>query len=85
MRWSRRKPLTIKSYKRVEEMIVTLQLPPGSAISELTLRKRLGMSLTPGEALQRLAREVLVIILPRLGIMVSDLNARQRLRAAGCQ
>lgn len=47
LRWSRRKPLTIKSYKRVEEMIVTLQLPPGSAISEFTLRKRLGMSLTP--------------------------------------
>ncbi len=72
--------LTDKAYERLEEMIVTLQLPPGSAISELTLSKRLGMSRTPvGEALQRLAREGLVMILPRRGIVVSDLNAKQQL------
>lgn len=72
--------LTDKAYQRVEEMIVTLQLPPGSAISEFTLSKRLGMSRTPvGEALQRLAREGLVMILPRRGIIVSDLNAKQQL------
>ena len=72
--------LTDKAYQHVEEMIVTLQLPPGSAISELTLSKRLGMSRTPvGEALQRLAREGLVMILPRRGIIVSDLNAKQQL------
>lgn len=46
--------LTDKGYERVEEMIVTLQLPPGSAFSESTLSKRPGMSRTPvGEALQR--------------------------------
>jgi DNA-binding GntR family transcriptional regulator len=72
--------LTDKAYELVEEMIVTLKLPPGSAISELVLSKRLGMSRTPvGEALQRLAREGLVMILPRRGIIVSDLNAKQQL------
>lgn len=72
--------LTDKAYELVEEMIVTLKLPPGSAISELVLSKRLGMSRTPvGEALQRLAREGLVMVLPRRGIIVSDLNTKQQL------
>lgn len=72
--------LTDKAYEYVEELIVTLKLPPGSSISELALSKRLGMSRTPvGEAMQRLAREGLVMILPRRGIIVSDLNAKQQL------
>src|SRR5450759_3929082 len=62
-------------------MIVTLQLPPGSAVSETALSKRLGIGRTPiREALQRLARERLVTILPRRGIIVSEINVKSQLR-----
>ncbi len=72
--------LTDRAYENIEEMIVTLRLSPGTSISEMALSQRLGMSRTPvGEALQRLAREGLVMILPRRGIIVSDLNAKQQL------
>jgi DNA-binding GntR family transcriptional regulator len=60
---------------------VTLQLPPGSAVSESALSQRLGIGRTPiREALQRLARERLVSILPRRGVIVSDINVRSQLR-----
>ncbi len=62
-------------------MIVTLQLPPGSAVSETALSQRLGIGRTPiREALQRLARERLVTILPRRGIIVSEINVKSQLR-----
>ena len=62
-------------------MIVTLQLPPGSAVSEGMLSRQLGIGRTPiREALQRLARESLVVILPRRGVMVSEINVRTQLR-----
>jgi len=62
-------------------MIVTLQLPPGSAVSEAALSQRLGIGRTPiREALQRLARERLVTILPRRGIIVSEINVKSQLR-----
>jgi DNA-binding GntR family transcriptional regulator len=60
---------------------VTLQLPPGSAVSEGMLSRRLRIGRTPiREALQRLARERLVVILPRRGIVVSEINVRSQLR-----
>lgn len=72
--------LSEQAYELIGDMIVTLQVPPGSAISEIALGRQLGMSRTPvGEALQRLAREGLVVVLPRRGIIVSDLNAKQQL------
>jgi len=62
-------------------LIVTLQLPPGSAVSEGMLSRQLGIGRTPiREALQRLARESLVVILPRRGVMVSEINVRTQLR-----
>lgn len=73
--------LTERAYQQLEEMIVTLQLPPGSAVSETTLSQRLGIGRTPiREALQRLARERLVTILPRRGIIVSEINVKSQLR-----
>ncbi|HEY6821632.1 MAG TPA: GntR family transcriptional regulator [Burkholderiales bacterium] len=73
--------LTDRAYRGIEELIVTLQLAPGSAVSEGMLSSRLGIGRTPiREALQRLARESLVVILPRRGIMVSEINARTQLR-----
>jgi DNA-binding GntR family transcriptional regulator len=58
-----------------------LQLPPGSAVSEAMLSQRLGIGRTPiREALQRLARERLVSILPRRAVIVSDINVKSQLR-----
>jgi DNA-binding GntR family transcriptional regulator len=62
-------------------MIVTLQLSPGAVVSEADLSERLGIGRTPiREALQRLARERLVNILPRRGVMVSEINVKSQLR-----
>lgn len=73
--------MTERAYKQIEEMIVTLELEPGSALSESTLVQRVGIGRTPiREALQRLAREGLVVILPRRGILVSDINVDKHLK-----
>jgi DNA-binding GntR family transcriptional regulator len=73
--------LTEKAYRQVEELIVTLQIAPGTVVSEQSLSERLGIGRTPiREALQRLARERLVVVLPRRGIMVSEINVRTQLR-----
>jgi DNA-binding GntR family transcriptional regulator len=60
---------------------VTLKLAPGAAVSEAELSERIGIGRTPiREALQRLARERLVNILPRRGIVVSEINVKSQLR-----
>lgn len=73
--------LTDQAYEMLEEMIVTLKLEPGAAVSEARLSEALGIGRTPiREALQRLARERLVTILPRRGIIVSEINVKSQLR-----
>jgi DNA-binding GntR family transcriptional regulator len=73
--------LTDRAYSTLEELIVTLQLPPGTVLSEHTLVDRLKIGRTPiREALQRLARDGLVLILPRRGILVSEINLHRQLR-----
>jgi len=73
--------LTDRAYTEIEELIVTLQLAPGSVLSEQMLSERLRIGRTPiREALQRLARERLVVILPRRGVMVSAIDVRSQLR-----
>src|SRR3982750_4034712 len=72
---------TDQAYDALEELIVTLQLPPGSAVTEAHLVDRLGIGRTPvREALQRLARENLVMILPQRGYLVSQIDVRMQLR-----
>ena len=73
--------LTDRAYRELEEMIVTLRLSPGTVLSEQALALRLKIGRTPiREALQRLARDGLVVIMPRRGIMVSEINLRLQLR-----
>lgn len=75
-----RESLTDKAYGQLEELIVTLQLEPGAVLSEPELGERLGIGRTPvREALQRLAREGLVKILPRKGILVTEINPARQL------
>jgi len=73
--------LTDRAYHAIEEQIVTLQLAPGAVISEALLSERLKIGRTPiREAIQRLARERLMVIMPRRGIMVSEVNIQTQLR-----
>jgi DNA-binding GntR family transcriptional regulator len=72
--------LTERAYRTIEEQIVTLRLKPGDILSEQMLSAACRIGRTPiREALQRLAREGLVTILPRKGILVSDINPRHQL------
>jgi DNA-binding GntR family transcriptional regulator len=74
-------PLTERAYRALEESIVTLALPPGEVVSEAQLSSRLRIGRTPiREALQRLARERLVRILPRRGIVVASVDVGEQLR-----
>ena len=73
--------MTDKAYALLEELIVTLQLAPGAVLSEVVLAKRLSTGRTPvREALQRLSRDGLVNILPRRGVLVSDMDLGAQLR-----
>ena len=73
--------LTDRAYRILEEMLVTLKLDPGSVLSEIALAERLGIGRTPiREALQRLSREGLITILPRKGILVTEINPAKQLR-----
>jgi DNA-binding GntR family transcriptional regulator len=67
--------LSRQAYERLRDQIVTLRREPGSLLDEAELMRTLGLGRTPiREGLQRLAREGLVIIRPRRGIYVANLN-----------
>lgn len=73
--------MTDRAYAELEEMIVTLRLEPGTVLSEAVLAKLLKIGRTPiREALQRLSRDGLVNIMPRRGILVSEINLHSQLR-----
>ena len=66
-----------EAYARLEELIVTLELAPGTVVSEAILSRQLGIGTTPiREALHRLAREYLVQIIPRRGVVVTSVDVR---------
>jgi len=65
---------------QLEELIVKLELPPGSVWSESQLSQELGIGRTPvREALQRLQTEYLVKIVPRFGAQITEINVTQQL------
>src|ERR1051326_6443567 len=67
--------LRSQAYRLIKEKIVCAELPPASLIDEQQLAAELGLGLTPvRQALQWLALENLVVILPRRGTIVADLN-----------
>jgi DNA-binding GntR family transcriptional regulator len=67
--------LSDKAYHLIKHKIVTLDLPPLSAIDEQALMEDIHLGRTPiREALQRLASEDLVLLAPRRGMFVSDVS-----------
>ena len=83
------------AYERIKEMIITAKLPPGALLTEGELASQLGMGRMPvREAMQRLAQDDLVMIVPRKGsfvlpIQVEDLQKifelRVTLECLSCQ
>lgn len=72
--------LADQAYRKLEEQIVTLDLSPGTVVSVSELSDQIEIGRTPlREALQRLADERLVDILPRRGVRVSDIHLRKHL------
>lgn len=73
--------MTDMAYDQIEEAIITLQLAPGTSISELQLSELTGIGRTPiREAIQRLAREHLMIVLPQRGLLVPPIDVAKQLR-----
>ncbi|HSM58956.1 MAG TPA: GntR family transcriptional regulator [Candidatus Sulfomarinibacteraceae bacterium] len=64
-----------KAYEAIRHKIVSLELPPGAVIDESALIEELDVGRTPiREALQRLALEKLVVIVPRRGMFVTEIG-----------
>jgi DNA-binding GntR family transcriptional regulator len=73
--------LTLCAYRLLEEAIVTQQIAPGSTVTEAQLSELIGMSRMPTrEAVRRLARENLLAVLPKRGIVVRPIDAHAQLR-----
>ncbi|MFK7805872.1 MAG: GntR family transcriptional regulator [Anaerolineae bacterium] len=69
------KPLSKTAYDLIRQKIVSLELAPGDVIDETSLREELELGRTPiREALQRLALEQLVTIIPRRGMFVTEIR-----------
>lgn len=76
----KKEKLADRAYRRLEEMIVTLRLPPGEVLNEAELCDYLQIGRTPvREALQRLATERLVLIRPRRAMIVSPVDPQEHL------
>ena len=72
---------TDQAHDLLERMITFQELAPGSMISEVALMARTGMGRTPlREALQRLARDRMVEILPRRGAFVPPISVEVQLK-----
>jgi len=67
---------TQRAYELIWERITTLEMAPGAPINEQQLAQELDMGQVPvREALRLLAHENLVVVTPRHGLYVADVNA----------
>ncbi len=67
--------LADRAYIEIRDLLVTLEIPPGSVINEEALGVSLGMGRTPiREALKRLVLEKLVVVYPRRGTFAADVQ-----------
>ena len=68
--------LAERAYDRLVREITRLELPPGEVLADKALTERFEIGRTPmREALQRLAREGLVVHMPNRGMFVSEISA----------
>jgi len=67
--------LNEKAYELIKEKILFARLRQGEVINERQLMKELGLGRTPvREAVLRLAHENLIRVIPRRGLVVSDID-----------
>ncbi|MDX2380932.1 MAG: GntR family transcriptional regulator [Acidimicrobiia bacterium] len=67
--------MSSQAFVEIRRMIIRLELAPGDAVREDELGVRLGIGRTPiREALQRLARDQFVTVVPRRGMSVSTIE-----------
>lgn len=72
-----RVPLADRVYEAVKSEVVSLELPPGTLLSEKELADRFQVSRTPvREALRRLEQDGLVTIIARKGAFIPELSFR---------
>ena len=72
--------LAEKIYYAIEEKIVKLEYKPGSFLTENFLEKNLKCGRTPiREAVQKLAREGLIKVIPRKGLLITHININDQL------
>ncbi len=72
--------LAVQALERLEEMIVTHELKPGSTWSEGALATLTGFGRTPvREALKRLENQHLVEIVQRHGVLITEINVQKQL------
>jgi DNA-binding GntR family transcriptional regulator len=66
---------TKRAYEWLREQITTLELAPGASLNEQELASEMDMGVVPvREALKLLAHDSLVVITPRHGLYVADVN-----------
>ncbi|MBT8040229.1 MAG: GntR family transcriptional regulator [Xanthomonadales bacterium] len=69
------------AFDLLERQLVTLELAPGSVVSEGYLIERLGMGRTPvREAIQRLAQQDLIRVMPRKGLLIVPIERTELLQ-----
>ena len=70
--------LAERAYDAIRRMIIRLELAPGGVVREAELQATLGIGRTPiREALQRLARDHFVTVIPRRGMFVSTIDVAE--------
>ena len=70
--------LSSRAYAAIRRKIVQLDLAPGDVVREEALQDELGIGRTPiREALQRLARDQFVTVMPRRGMFVSSIDVSE--------
>lgn len=70
--------MSSQAYEQIRRRIIRLELAPGAVIDERALQAGLSIGRTPvREALQRLARDQFVTVMPRRGMLVSSIDVSE--------
>ena len=73
-----KEPLKYRAYQTIKDNIINCTYLPGTIINEELIRETIGASRTPiRDALSRLEQEGLVKILPKKGIVISNITVKE--------